>query len=158
LEPCEVQGKSSADLVSRGADTIILKHSSLWWSGPTWLREEETSWPKCEHIREVGIEKKQVNPLQGVNLVSQPRDEEIVTKFSSWIKLQRIIAYCLRFIHNCRRKSVPYRGALSLHELNEATVWCARQAQNGGFNKEKNDLLNKGLISNKSSLLSLNPF
>ena len=144
--------------MSRGADTIILKHSSLWWSGPTWLREEETSWPKCEHIREVGIEKKQVNPLQGVNLVSQPRDEEIVTKFSSWIKLQRIIAYCLRFIHNCRRKSVPYRGALSLHELNEATVWCARQAQNGGFNKEKNDLLNKGLISNKSSLLSLNPF
>jgi hypothetical protein len=93
--------ENPADLVSRGADAFILKHSSLWWSGPTWLQEEETSWPRCDHIMEVSIEKKQVNPLQVVSLVSQPRDEEIVTKFSSWIKLQRIIAYCLRFIHNC---------------------------------------------------------
>jgi len=47
---------------------------------------------------------------------------------------------------------------LSPNELNEATLVCVRQAQNDSYRKEKTDLLRKGLLSNKSSLLSLNPF
>jgi hypothetical protein len=35
---------------------------------------------------------------------------------------------------------------------------CVKQAQTDGFMKEKADLMEKGSISKKSSLLSLNPF
>ena len=68
------------------------------------------------------------------------------------------MAYCLRFIHNCRFKDSLYQGALSPSELNEAALLCVRHAQNDSFMKEKTDLVRKGLISPKSSLLSLNPF
>jgi hypothetical protein len=47
---------------------------------------------------------------------------------------------------------------LSQAELNEATLLCVKQAQNEHFKKEIADLTEKGSLSRKSSLLSLNPF
>jgi hypothetical protein len=70
---------------------------------------------------ETSTERKPVKPTKVVSLLTQPSDEEMFTKFSSWNKL-RVSAYCLRFIHNCRRKSSPYQGASSPNELNEATL------------------------------------
>ena len=68
------------------------------------------------------------------------------------------MAYCLRFIHNCHHKNLRSQGTLSPVELNEASLVCVTQAQNDSFLKEKADLMEKGSLSNKSSLLSLNPF
>ena len=34
-----------ADLASRGASADALIDSKLWWNGPSWLSEEESSWP-----------------------------------------------------------------------------------------------------------------
>jgi len=142
--------ENPADLVSRGTDANILRNSRLWWQGPAWLQKEETSWPRCEEMAEISIERKQEKTPRVVSLLVQPSDEEMFTKFSSWNKLQRVVAYCLRFIHNCQSKNVPYHSALSPNELNEATLVCVRQAQNDSFRKEKTDLLRKGLLSNKS--------
>ena len=72
--------------------------------------------------------------------------------------MQRVIAYCLRFIHNCCCKNSLYRSALSPHELEEATLVCVKRTQNDSYMKEKTDLMRTGSLSNKSSLLSLNPF
>ena len=150
--------ENPADLVSRGIDANILRNSSLWWNGPIWLQQKNTSWPRCEEIVETSTERKPVKPTKVVSLVIQPSDEEMFTKFSSWTKLQRVGAYCLRFIYNCRHKNSPYQGALSPNELNEATLLCVRHAQNDSFRKEITDLQRKGRLSNKSSLLTLNPF
>jgi hypothetical protein len=150
--------ENPADLVSRGNDANILRNSSLWWTGLNWLQKEDTSWPRCEEIVETSTERKPVKPTRVVSLLTQPSDIELFTKFSSWNKLQQVGAYCLRFIHNCRHKSSPYQGALSPNELNEATLLCVRHAQNDRFGKEITDLMRKGLPSNKSSLLTLNPF
>jgi len=147
-----------ADLVSRGVDANVLKNLSLWCRGSDWLQQVEASWPECEEIADINEEKKNVRPTPVVSLLTQLRQEEVFTKFSSWNKLQRVTAYCLRFIHNCRYKTARCQGTLSSVVLNEATVLCLQKAQTDSFMKEKADLLEKGSLSNTSSLLCLNPF
>jgi hypothetical protein len=56
------------------------------------------------------------------------------------------MAYCLRFIHNCRHKNSCFQGTLSPSELNEATLVCVKRAQTDSFMKEKADLLEKGSL------------
>ena len=90
------------DLVSCGVDANVLKNLSLWWRGPNWLQQVEASWPKCEEIADISEEKKIVSPTPVVSLLTQLSLEEVFTKFASWNKLQRVTAYCLRFIHNCQ--------------------------------------------------------
>lgn len=45
-----VPGKENpADLASRGLTPDQLIHHNLWWNGPKWLSESQTSWPSNEH-------------------------------------------------------------------------------------------------------------
>jgi len=107
--------ENPADLVSRGVDANVLKNLSLWWRGPDWLQQVETSWPNCGEIADISEEKKNISPAPAVSLLNQLRQEEVFAKFSSWNKLQRVTAYCLRFIH-CRYKTARYQGTLSSAE------------------------------------------
>ena len=150
--------ENPADLVSRGVEANVLKSLSLWWDGPNWLQHKETSWPKGQEITDINEEKKTARSISVVSLLTRISQEEVFTKFSSWTKLQRVIAYFLRFIHKCRYKNLRRQGTLSLAELNEATLMCVKRAQTDSFMKEKADLMEKGFLSRKSSLLSLNPF
>ena len=102
--------------------------------------------------------KKTANPVPIVSFVSQPSQEELFTKFTSWNKLQRITAYCLRFLHKCRHLRSRLQGTLSSSELHEATLRCINRAQSHRFKEEKAVLMETGLLSKKNSLLSLNPF
>ncbi|XP_044583030.1 uncharacterized protein LOC123264053 [Cotesia glomerata] len=44
-----IPGKQNpADCASRGIPTLKLKQHALWWHGPTWLHEPESSWPTLE--------------------------------------------------------------------------------------------------------------
>jgi hypothetical protein len=153
---CISSQENPADLVSRGADANVLRNLSLWWRGPDWLQVE--AWPKGEEIADINDERKRVNPIPVASLLTQLSQEVIFTKFSSWNKLQQVTAYCLRFIHNCHYKTTRHQGTLSSTELNEATLLCVKRTQTDSFIKEKADLLEKGSLSNKSSLLLLNPF
>jgi hypothetical protein len=107
---------------------------------------------------DISEERKTVYRTPVVSILTQPSQEKVFTKFSSWNKLQQVTAYCLRFIHNCRYKKSHFQGPLSPSELNEATLVCVKRAQTDSFMREKADLTEKGLLSKKSSLLSLNPF
>jgi hypothetical protein len=130
----------------------------LCWKGPAWLRLEETSWPKCEELADTSEERKTAYHTPTVSLLTKASQEGVFTKFSSWNKLQKVTAYCLRFIHNCPHKNSRLQGALSPAELNEATLVCVKRAHTDSIMKEKADLMGKGSISRKSSLLSLNSF
>jgi len=85
--------ENPTDLVSRGVDANILKNICLWWRGPDWL-QVEASWPKCEEIADISEEKKNVSPTSVVSLLTQLSQEEVLTKFASWNKLQRFTACC----------------------------------------------------------------
>ncbi|UYV70250.1 CDC42, partial [Cordylochernes scorpioides] len=84
---------------------------------------------------------------------------EIVTKYSTFIKTRRIIAWCLRFITNCR-VSLKKReiGTLSKKELEIAVIRIIGWIQKDEFGDEMQDLRNTGHVSRKSRILQLNPF
>ena len=80
--------ENPADLVSCGVDTNVLKNLSLWCRGPDWLQQVEASWSKCEEIADISEEKKNASPTPVVSLLTELSQEELLTKFSSWNKLQ----------------------------------------------------------------------
>ncbi|UYV83626.1 hypothetical protein LAZ67_23001768 [Cordylochernes scorpioides] len=152
-----VSGKDNpADCASRGIMPAALSGHTLWWQGPTWLKDNNfvQNQDNC-YGRECHEEEK-------VALACQSRVSvcpEVVTKYSTFIKTRRIIAWCLRFITNCR-VSLKKReiGTLSKKELENAVIRIIGWIQEDEFGEEMQDLRNTGHASRKSRILQLNPF
>ncbi|UYV63276.1 hypothetical protein LAZ67_2003632 [Cordylochernes scorpioides] len=152
-----VSGKDNpADCASRGIMPAALSGHTLWWQGPTWLKDNNfvQNQDNCNG-RECHEEEK-------VALACQSRVSvcpEVVTKYSTFIKTRRIIAWCLRFITNCR-VSLKKReiGTLSKKELENAVIRIIGWIQKDEFGEEMQDLRNTGHASRKSRILQLNPF
>ncbi|UYV66611.1 hypothetical protein LAZ67_4002308 [Cordylochernes scorpioides] len=133
-----------------------LSGHTLWWQGPTWLKDNNfvQNQDNC-YGRECHEEEK-------VALACQSRVSvcpEVVTKYSTFIKTRRIIAWCLRFITNCR-VSLKKReiGTLSKKELENAVIRIIGWIQKDEFGEEMQDLRNTGHASRKSRILQINPF
>lgn len=110
-----VSGKENpADLVSRGMSCNELENSELWWAGPIWLQNGEV--PKQPHDKArrseetqelIDAEAKGYKSVS-INLVNYQGIEflnDFVERYSSISKMERLLAYCLRFIENCRKTS-----------------------------------------------------
>lgn len=147
-----------ADIISRGCDVGTILKSSLWFNGPEWLQQEESNWPKNKinlKLNEVPEQRTVVNiaTIQGSN-----NDFNIFDRFSTLSKLQRVCAYMLRFVNNCKGSSVKVIGNLTPLELQNALNILVKLSQQESFSREV-ERLNKGKsIGAKSSILSLNPF
>jgi hypothetical protein len=83
-------------------------------------------------------------------------EDDITSRFSSFGRLQRVIAYCLRFVYNAMKHAIKNTWTLSVLELNEATACCTKIAQRHAYAQELLDLTNKEVISTKSRLQNLN--
>ncbi|KAJ8944267.1 hypothetical protein NQ318_009644 [Aromia moschata] len=56
-------------------------------------------------------------------LVTNVVDDTIINRFSSFVKLQRVVAYCLRFkLNTTIRKKNKLSGNLNIEELKNATL------------------------------------
>ena len=87
-----------------------LNGNELWWEGPAWLIEAESSWPAEKSIlltnesREeekktaVNVLATNTNALQGVEYFIEIR------KFSSVSRLFRVTAWVKRFCFNVRKR------------------------------------------------------
>ena len=80
-------------------------------------------------------------------------DTDILSRYSSYTKLQRVIAICLRFKPNMKKK-----GPTTVEELQRASVKILQLAQQMKFDAEIKRLQKGQFVSNKSKLLQLNPF
>ncbi|XP_063909094.1 uncharacterized protein LOC135126846 [Zophobas morio] len=137
--------------------------SSLWWHGPLWLCQNKAAWPKVttsqnqetNKLDHVMTEKRAENKILNV---SPKNTLTVLTKFSSLDKLQRIIAYCKRIVHNCLNLNNKMQGLLSLSELDQANDAIIKMVQASEFYKEISDLENKREISKSSKLRILMPF
>jgi hypothetical protein len=65
---------------------------------------------------------------------------EFITRFSTLSRLQRVAAYCLRFIHNARNPSLRLTGYLTSTELRDALHACIKIAQQDIYAQEISDL------------------
>jgi hypothetical protein len=144
-----------ADIVSRGMSPKELMNSDLWWHGPAWLRTPSENWPKSYPDQTQSVPEKRKITL--VATTATP-EFETLTKFSSFSKLQRVIALCLRFIHNCHHKTNKVSGFLTCDELNKARVAILKIIQRQHFNTELTDLKNNKTIRKDSKLIALSPF
>ena len=145
---------NSADLISRGIVPSTLSTSTLWWKGPQWLSQEPSSWPTTEVNTPIdSLEIRNVH----VALLQPP--EHITQSFSKLNRLIRDIAYCRRFIHNCRHSKANRRSTiLSTQDLDQALTCFVKMAQQISYAQEMKDLMEKQQVTTSSSLKSLHPF
>lgn len=150
-----------ADLISRGCSPDTLIQSELWWSGPDLLLQdipgysEVSSQSTVEPFSSKDLEEK----LPIISLVTvEDNTFNILQKFSSFRKLQRVTAYCLRFIDLVVTKSKTANVELSVQELQKSSEALIRLSQKSYFKKEIQDLSKNGQVSNSSKLLKLTPF
>ncbi|CAK9826223.1 hypothetical protein ANTRET_LOCUS4105 [Anthophora retusa] len=121
---------------------------SIWQCGPTWLSEKEALWPKdhLEPCHDVP-ERKTANCL-----VASILDCSILENYSSWEKMQRIVARCLRW-----KKDNKEKGDLTARELGRAHDALIKLLQQVHFHKQLRCLANNQKdIGGK--LQSLSPF
>lgn len=140
-----------ADILSRGLSASTLKSSELWWHGPRWLKENSVHWPS-----DMGtlVELPEIRSLFVKTLFDFPFE-----KFSSLSRLKRCMAFVLRFIHNCSTKrELRTTGVLSALELEKALNLLVKISQSSSFTEEYHDLKSGNGVSEKSKILSLNPF
>ncbi|XP_072400545.1 uncharacterized protein [Diabrotica undecimpunctata] len=146
-----------ADIASRGIMPEKLISNTLWWNGPTFLQLPQPEWPnvgfklKTSELTEL---KKTPKVFQVISVQSS----DLITRYSNFIMLQRITAYCLRFIYNLRNKANKRTGNLSIVELDEAHIIIIKQVQLESFADELSFFDKGNQLPKSNRLSSLTPF
>ncbi|XP_035207725.1 uncharacterized protein LOC118182487 [Stegodyphus dumicola] len=153
-----------ADLLTRGENVKHLKQNSIWWEGPTWLKEEMEHWPKpnlcsTKNIEDSNKELRKTSKEVFVNAcVTEPSEDLFKTQnYSNLHRIYRITAWCLRFINNIKNTS-KLSGCLQVTELEMAETYWIKRVQERNFTNEIRALKNNDELSSESKLRSLNPF
>ena len=82
----------------------------------------------------------------------------ILYKTSSFKRLVRIIAFCIRFIHNAKFPDNKFTGLLTPFELSKAEIAIIKQVQAESLANILDNLNKHKSIEKNCNLLSLNPF
>ncbi|XP_078051367.1 uncharacterized protein LOC144477514 [Augochlora pura] len=139
--------ENPADLISRGQTPEEFLQSSIWYHGPKWLQEDSSNWPVWEGAVPSIIPEQKT----AICLATTSLDISFLERFSSWTRMQRVIAYCLRW-----RSSNKEKGAISAPELKIARDSIIRVLQRVYFADEIRCLAKGQTV--KGKLQQLNPF
>lgn len=125
---------NSADVISRGCCPSKLSNLSLWWHGPSWLLKHNNEWPDTTDegfdSNKECVDRK-IKPISAICTVAS--DINIINRYSSFGKLLRIVAYCLRFKNNCLRNEFKSAGSLSAEEIKIAKMYLIKLVQEDEF-------------------------
>lgn len=157
-----VPGKENpADLISRGIPMSVLRESRLWFHGPDWLSKPEEDWPSQEfqevdHSRFQSLEmKKEVTVHECI--VESKKKLLDTSRYSSYLKVLRIVAWMKRFVSRTRRETC-LEEYLTAQELEEAEKICLREVQAEFYPSELKSLQRKRSVGRDSSIFTLSPF
>ena len=142
-----------ADLLSRGVSPKNLLISSLWWDGPPWLVQSPETWPQRLDLNPSEMSQE---PTEVVLKVST-ESEEIFTRFSSFLRLVRVVAWIYRFANRARKKSTESSNQLMFQEVESAQRIIYHIAQGSIYSPEIQALRGRKAILSSSSILKLNP-
>lgn len=139
-----------ADCASRGLLPSALLDHALWWAGPHWLCKPKSFWPTSSttipvESAESLIEERKIALTAFVALESV---DLLLNKYSSLLKIKRIIAYIFRFLHNARNPGERKSGAFTIWELNNALFILVKRIQYLSF-AESIAHLKKGTLPSK---------
>ena len=138
-----------ADALSRGQLPREFVKNTHWIEGPRWLSQKESECPV--------FKLKSVNELPEIKkitcLVTAPSEFELLHAYSSFDKLKRVIACCMRF-----KFQRQYTGSITVEELGDAEKRIIKLIQASEFAKEIHDIKHGKSVHKKSKLATLNPF
>ena len=146
-----------ADLASRGVSPKDLVDSELWWQGPDWLSQSPETWPARTDWRR---KNNNLPELRTTILTVGPPKDNIVTHFSSYNRLLRVVTWCFRFFSNLRKpaEARQFSPLLSLQELHGVELIFLRQSQQRFFLEEIDCIKHNRELPRKSTLLQRRPF
>ncbi|XP_061717053.1 uncharacterized protein LOC133524913 [Cydia pomonella] len=163
-EILEISGNSSwrhvptnenpADHVSRGVSFEEMNSLDLWWSGPSFLKRDASTWPQnpCTEVYNLPEVRTEIT------LSACIQDETFIDfeRFSNFLRLKRAVAYVLRFISACKGMAVTTQY-LNDVELKNALNLLIKISQAESLPEYKL-LLKSQTLPKGSPLLKLNPF
>ncbi|XP_062538129.1 uncharacterized protein LOC134206429 [Armigeres subalbatus] len=145
-----------ADIVSRGQSASSLEKNDLWWNGPLFLRSEE-----YQVVVPGPLSDEEVPELRRATISSAVVLLEklpVFSKFESFRKMQRVLAYVLRFCQNAKQKVKQQRITQrfpTVIEMRTALKLIVRVVQLQHFGKEVG-IIESGEYCKRFS--TLNPF
>lgn len=151
--------ENAADPASRGLLPRELVACGLHLGGPEFLRKSAEQW--SNHLT-AKIRPDQLPEFkkQGKSILHAHTGnglEEVLRRFSSLTKMQRTLAYVVRFADSCRRKTVE-RGPLTRTELNHVMFIATRLTQDCYWSELRRQLSKASSPVTPSSLAQLSPF
>jgi hypothetical protein len=142
-----------AYLISRAVEPTILSTSTLWWNGPQWLTQDSSNWSTIKFNIPT-----EILEIRNVHVAVQP-PEDITQRFSKMNRLIRVVAYCRRFINNCRHSKANRQTAtLTTQDLDQALTCCEKMVEQISYAQEIKDLMERQDVAKTSSLKTLHPF
>ncbi|UYV83440.1 K02A2.6-like [Cordylochernes scorpioides] len=151
-----ISGKQNpADLATRGILPSCLINSKLWWHGPVWLAlDGSENIPSFTIDPSMGLEERSVI-LHAT--IAEPCPE-FFSKYSSFTKLLRVMAWCKRFINITRKQPTQRLSFLTSQDLKDSLLQIVKIIQRCEFTPEINACIKNIPLPRKSRLISLNIF
>ena len=175
-----------ADFLTRSKGLSVDRLNELWFQGPDWLRNYKCDWPKQPYSFNVSDEDPEVKSLRLPNRVisnnshlilagcssgepvncaalAVPDTDKgpvslITSHFSDWVKMQRALAWMIRFVQYLRNKNSCKTGCLTVDEIRTARIILIRFSQRQCYPNELHKLSRGHCVNKSSSLRSLNPY
>ncbi|XP_011884025.1 PREDICTED: uncharacterized protein LOC105571160 [Vollenhovia emeryi] len=147
-----------ADCGTRGLSPNQLANHSIWWTGPSWLLQDTSSWPHPPQlwIQETMLEERPTHvAVIAPRKLTEPWD--LLQRYSDLNRLTRITAWCRRGVTRFRRALTPPSGPLTTHELKAAMEFWVQTIQRTHFNHELTILKKGEVLPRSSSLVRLTP-
>lgn len=107
--------QNPADCASRGLFPSELICNDLWWNGPSWLKSIHLIRPKPDEGNCVEVLSDEEREICLTSLAHTVEPIICLERYSSYTRLKRITAWCLRFINNCLAKLSKANSSTNLH-------------------------------------------
>ena len=147
--------ENPSDLASRGG--LVKEDNSLWWNGPTWLKEQD-SWPPdiiTVASPESNAEAKASKQIFALAVESNDVMDELLLRSSLWRTL-RVGAWVARFLRNSKSpRNQRIKGPLTTEEINKQRLFWEKKTQKQweGTDQFREDQLRINLQPNRKEVL-----
>ncbi|XP_056647328.1 uncharacterized protein LOC130451991 [Diorhabda sublineata] len=149
--------QNAADIISMGSLPSQLLECDMWWNGPFFLSNHNQPVTNNNFLPLNELPEVKNSALTHNVIIA---DSTIFERYSNFDKLNRVIAWILRFKGNTLRAKHDriYGTKLTVHELKLTKQSIIRATQSVYFTEEIKCLIKNKLLNAHSKLLTLNPF